>query len=114
MGAVFGGTITILDVIEPNLNERETFNEALKSKLDEAEQNSVTYYSFHMVINNIKNDILSIEKFIKKAIYKNGINSFRFDTYTKKPKLSKDEMYEIFRLLKKYGGLAVVNCGDEI
>jgi len=114
VGAVFGGTITILDVIEPNLNERETFNEALKSKLDEAEQNSVTYYSFHMVINNIKNDILSIEKFIKKAIYKNGINSFRFDTYTKKPKLSKDEMYEIFRLLKKYGGLAVVNCGDEI
>ena len=66
-----------------------------------------------MVINYIKNDILMIEKFIKKAIYKNGINSFRFDTYTKKPKLSKIEMNSIFKLLKKYGGLAVVNCGDE-
>ena len=113
VAAVCGGTTTILDIIEPNLNERETFSEALKSKLDEAEHNSVIDYSFHMVINYIKNDILMIEKFIKKAIYKNGINSFRFDTYTKKPKLSKIEMNSIFKLLKKYGGLAVVNCGDE-
>jgi dihydropyrimidinase len=98
VAAVCGGTTTILDIIEPNLNERETLSEALKSKLDEAEHNSVIDYSFHMVINYIKNDILSTEKLMKKSIYKNGINSFIFDTYTKKPKLSKDEMRIIFKL----------------
>ena len=100
LAAICGGTTTIFDIIEPNLNERETLSEALKSKLDEAEHNSVTDYSFHMIINYIKNDILMAEKFIKKAIYKNEINSFRFDTYTKKPKLSKNEMISIFKLLK--------------
>jgi len=70
LAAICGGISTIFDIIEPNLNERETLSEALKSKLDEAEHNSVTDYSFHMIINYIKNDILMAEKFIKKPFIK--------------------------------------------
>ncbi len=111
IAAVCGGTTTVVDNIEANLNERETMNEALKYKLEDAEQTSVADYSFDMKINYV--DQLNIDPSIKKVIYKNGINTFKLDTYSNKPKITKDEMIQIFQLLKKYGGLAIINCEDE-
>ena len=111
VASVCGGTTTIIDSIEPNLNERETFMEAIKYKLEDGELNSVADYSFHMITNYL--DYLDLEGPIQKIIYKFGVNTFKFDTYTEKPKLTKEEMITIFSLLKKFGGLAIVNCEDE-
>ena len=111
VAAVCGGTTTVIDVIEPDLNERENFMEALKYKLEEGEESSVADYSFHMTVNYI--DYLDIESPIQKIIYKYGINTFKFDTYTEKPKLTKEEMTNIFTILKKFGGLAIINCEEE-
>ena len=113
VAAVCGGTTTVIDVIEPDLNEREKPNEALKTKFDDAEHSSVIDYSFHMALNYINKVKNKIEKSIRKTIYKYGINSFKIETLTKKPKFNKEELTQVFNKLKKYGGLAVVNCEDE-
>ena len=113
VAAVCGGTTTVIDVIEPDLNEREKPNEALKTKFDDAEHSSVIDYSFHMAINYINKVKMDIEKSIRKTIYKYGVNSFKIETFTKKPKLNREEIVKVFNILKKYGGLAVVNCEDE-
>ena len=113
IAALCGGTTTVVDNIEANLNERETLTEALKYKLEDAEQTSVVDYSFNMKINYVNNMDMNTENSIKKIIYKYGINTFKLDTYTQKPKLTKDEMIQILQILKKYGGLAVINCEDE-
>ena len=113
VAAVCGGTTTIIDNIEPNLNEREKNIEALKYKQDEAEQTSVIDYTFHMIINRYNNANMETERSIYKTIYKHGVNSFKFETYSQKTKLTKDEILQVFRLLKKYGGLPVINCEDE-
>ena len=111
VAAVCGGTTTVLDVIEANLIERESMTEALKNKLLNGEENSVADYSFHMTVNYF--NILENESTIQKIIYKYGVNTFKFDTYSDKPKLTKDTMNNVFTILKKYGGLALINCEDE-
>ena len=111
VAAVCGGTTTVIDLIQPDLNERETFMEALKYKLENGEESSVADYSFHMTVNHM--NYLDLESPIKKIIYKYGINTFKFDTYTEKPKLTKEEMTTIFTILKKFGGLAIINCEEE-
>ena len=113
IAAVCGGTTTVVDNIVANLNERETFTEALKYKLEDAEQTSVVDYSFDMKINYVNHLNMYSENIIKKIIYKYGINTFKLDTYTKKPKLTKEEITQVFQILKKYGGLAIINCEDE-
>lgn len=111
VASVCGGTTTVIDTIEPDLNERETFMESLKYKLEDGEENSVVDYSFHMIVNYM--NLLDIEESIQKIIYKYGVNTFKFDTYTEKPKLTKEEMTNVFKVLKKFGGLAIVNCEEE-
>ena len=111
IAAVCGGTTTVLDIIQPNLNERETMLEALKYKLEDGEEGSVSDYSFHMNVNYL--DLLDPELPIQKTIYKYGINTFKFDTYTQKPKITKEEMRAVFTILKKFGGLAIINCEEE-
>ena len=113
VAAVCGGTTTIVDLIEPNLNEKEKPIEALQYKLDNAEHNSVIDYSFHMAVNYINKVKMNIDKAIRKTIYKYGINSFKLVTITKKQKLNDQEILEVFNLLKKYGGLAVISCENE-
>ena len=111
VAAVCGGTTTVIDVVEADLNERETMTEALKYKLMDGEEGSVADYSFHMIVNYL--DILENESSIRKIIYKYGINTFKFDTYSDKPKLTKEEMNRVFGELKKFGGLALINCEEE-
>ena len=111
IAAVCGGTTTVLDVVEADLNERETLTEAVKNKLVEGEENSVADYSFHLIVNNL--NYIDIETPIRNTIYKHGINTFKFDTYTDKPKLTKEEIKTTFLILKIYGGLAIINCEEE-
>ena len=111
IAAVCGGTTTVIDVVESDLNERETLVEALKNKLEDGDENSVADYSFHMIVNCL--NYLDIEVPIRTTIYKYGVNTFKFDTYTEKPKLTKEEMKIAFSLLKKFGGLAIINCEEE-
>ena len=56
MAAAAGGTTTIVDLIEANLNEREKNINALKNKLEEG-QNSVIDYTFHFKLNYLDNII---------------------------------------------------------
>ena len=111
IAAVCGGTTTVLDVIEADLNERETFIEAVKNKLQEGEESSVADYSFHLIANYL--NYIDVETPLRNTIYKYGINTFKFETYTDKPKLTKEEMKTTFSILKKYGGLAIINCEEE-
>mgnify|MGYP002625334287 CR=1 FL=1 len=113
VAAVCGGTTTIVDLIEPDLNEREKPVEALGYKFDDAEHSSVIDYSFHMALNYISKVKMNIDKSIKKTIYKYGVNSFKLVTITQKEKLNDQEILHVFNLLKKYGGLAVVSCENE-
>ena len=86
VAAVCGGTTTIVDLIEPDLNEREKPVEALGYKFDDAEHSSVIDYSFHMALNYISKVKMNIDKSIKKTIYKYGVNSFKLVTITQKEK----------------------------
>ena len=52
-----------------------------------------------MKINYIDNLNMYSENIIKKIIYKYGINTFKLDTYTKKPKLTKEEITQVFQIL---------------
>ena len=116
VAAACGGTTTIIDIIEPNLNEREKNINALKNKMEEGKLNSVIDYSFHFKLNYLDDFLLNreqIERNCRKIIHQYGINTFNFDTYSNKYKLSKEQMVEAFKIIKKYGGLAVVNCNDE-
>ena len=116
IAAVAGGTTTIIDVIEPNINEREKNMNAIKNKLEEAKQNSVIDYTFNMKLNyldDFKSNRDRIEKNCRKIIHQYGINTFTFDTYTTKYKLSKDQMINALKKKKKYGGLVTINCLNE-
>ena len=62
----FGVITTIVDLIDPNLNEKEKPVETLKYKFDDIENNSVIDYSFHMALNNINKVKMNIDKAIKK------------------------------------------------
>ncbi len=113
VAAVCGGTTTIMDLIEPDLNEKEKPIEALQYKLSDAEQNSIIDYSFHMGANSFNSTKIKEDKVIKKTIHKYGVNSFKLATFTKKQKLNDKKILRVFKLLKKYGGLAVISCENE-
>ena len=115
VAAAAGGTTTIVDLIEANLNEREKNINALKNKLEEG-QNSVIDYTFHFKLNYLDNILLNrdmIESNCRKIIHEFGINTFNFDTYSTKYKLTKEQMIDALKIIKKYGGLATINCLDE-
>ena len=115
VAAAVGGTTTIVDLIEANLNEREKNINALKNKLEEG-QNSVIDYTFHFKLNYL-DDVLTnrdmIETNCRKIIHQFGLNTFNFDTYSSKYELTKDQMIDALKIIKKYGGLATINCLDE-
>lgn len=117
VAAAAGGTTTVVDIIEANLNEREKNINALKNKFEEGQLNSVIDYTFHFKLNYLDDLILdreTIERNCRKIIHNYGLSSFYFDTYSTKYKLlTREKMIEALKIIKKYGGLAIVNCLDE-
>ena len=116
VAAAAGGTTSIVDIIEANLNEREKNINAIKNKLEDGKLNSVIDYSFHLKLSYLDNLLVNremIENNCRQIIHQYGINTFNFDTYSMKYTLTKEQIIDALKIIKKYGGLAIFNCLDE-
>ena len=97
------------------MKEKKNIN-SLKDKIENGKLNSVIDYTFHFKLNYLDDFLLNkeqIERNYRKIMYQYGINTFNLDTYSNKYKLLKGQMLEEFKIIKKYVGLALVNCNDE-
>ncbi len=109
LAAAFGGVTTFIDYIDDQHDRENTFKESLENRKDEA-RDAVVDYSFHQIITHFDDDVARELKEIKEQ----GINSIKiFTTYRKEGYLlDKENLYELFKILKKLELLPTVHAED--
>ena len=113
IAALCGGTTTFIDIAEPDVSEEDTLKETLFDRIQSAEEKSILDFTFHMGINyyiTVKNNI---DTSIRQIINKSGVSSFKVDNSSFNSLLNDNQKIEIYKILKKYGGLVIANCEEE-
>ena len=102
--AAFGGVTTILDFAIPD--EKESLNDALKRKMDEASDCAWVDYSFHL---NIRGDVAP--KLAEIAgLVKAGFPSFKVFMAYEGFRLSDAEMLQVLKTVQQAGGMVNVHA----
>ncbi len=107
LAAVFGGTTTAIDFVEPMAGQ--SMQEALRLRKMEADGNTLIDYALHMTIADVSDDTLSQIPDMIAA----GVSSFKsYTTYTGL-KLTYEELSIVMKAISSAGGLCMVHAEDD-
>ena len=113
IAALCGGTTTFIDMAEPDVTDEDTLKETLFEKVQSAEEKSVLDFTFHMGLNYFVSFENQTDTSIRQIINKSGVSSFKVDSSSFNSNLNENQKMEIYKILRKYGGLIVSNCEEE-
>lgn len=112
IGAAFGGTTTVIDFCLTN--KGEPLKNAIKTWHDKSEDKAVIDYSFHLMIGEINDEVLSE---LPSIIDNEGISSFKvFMAYKNVFQADDGTLYRTLESAKELGALVMVHAenGDVI
>ncbi|TXC90502.1 dihydropyrimidinase [Metabacillus litoralis] len=112
IGAAFGGTTTVIDFCLTN--KGEPLKNAIKAWHDKSVDKAVIDYSFHLMIGEINDEVLSE---LPSIIDNEGISSFKvFMAYKNVFQADDGTLYRTLETAKKLGALVMVHAenGDVI
>lgn len=104
LAAACGGTTTLIDFVEARPDE--TWMEAFKARLAQADPQAVVDFGFHMSFNRVHKHSLAEVRTVVEA----GMPSFKIYMAYDNIRLKDDEMLLALDTLKEQGGLAIVHA----
>lgn len=105
--AVFGGTTTVIDFIEPEDNE--TLLESYQKRRAEADGVSMVDFSLHMTITRTDKETLEQIPGVVDA----GITSFKHYTTYEGFALPDEGLIRSFEAIRNAGGMVIVHCEND-
>eukprot|EP01028_Stygiella_incarcerata_P010636 TRINITY_DN558_c0_g1_i3.p1 TRINITY_DN558_c0_g1~~TRINITY_DN558_c0_g1_i3.p1 ORF type:complete len:509 (+),score=140.01 TRINITY_DN558_c0_g1_i3:40-1566(+) len=106
--AAAGGTTCFIDFIEAK--PAQSFMDAMEKRVDDANRNSVIDFSFHMSLNLADEEHFEEIRNVVEA----GIPSFKIYTCYDGIRLEVADIYRGMQFLRKYGGMALIHCEDDV